>query len=69
MNIKITGKELKATDSIKNYIEKKCERLVKYFGEDFDVQTTIKTEGKDQVAEMHVTASAYVFRAVTGSKD
>ena len=69
MNIKITGKELKATDSIKNYIEKKCERLVKYFGEDFDVQTTIKTEGKDQVAEMHVTASADVFRAVTGSKD
>lgn len=69
MNIKITGKELKATDSIKNYIEKKCERLVKYFGEDFDVQVTIKTEGKDQVAEMHVNTTNGVFRAVTGSKD
>lgn len=69
MNIKITGKELKATDSIKNYIEKKCERLVKYFGEDFDVQATIKTEGKDQVAEMHVSTTNGVFRAVTGSKD
>ena len=69
MNIKITGKELKATDSIKNYIEKKCERLVKYFGEDFDVQATIKTEGKDQVAEMHVNTTNGVFKAVTGSKD
>ena len=69
MNIKITGKELKATDSIKNYIEKKCERLVKYFGEEFDVQATIKTEGKDQVAEMHVNTANGVFRAVTGSKD
>ena len=69
MNIKITGKELKATDSIKNYIEKKCERLVKYFGEDFDVQATIKTEGKYQVAEMHVNTTNGVFRAVTGSKD
>lgn len=69
MNIKITGKELKATDSIRNYIEKKCERLVKYFGEDFDVQATIKTEGKDQVAEMHVTTSGNIYRAVTGSKD
>lgn len=69
MNIKITGKELKATDSIKSYIEKKCERLVKYFGEDFDVQATIKTEGKDQVAEMHVNTQSGVFRAVTGSKD
>ena len=69
MNIKITGKELKATDSIKNYIEKKCERLVKYFGEDFDVQATIKTEGNEQVAEMHVNTTTGVFRAVTGSKD
>ena len=69
MNIKITGKELKATDSIKSYIEKKCERLVKYFGEDFDVNATIKQEGKDQVAEMHVNTSNGIFRAVTGSKD
>ena len=69
MNIKITGKELKATDSIKSYIEKKCERLVKYFGDEFDVQATIKTEGKDQVAEMHVSTSGDIFRAVTGSKD
>ena len=32
MNITITGKEIKATDAIKEYIEKKAERLVKYFG-------------------------------------
>ena len=69
MNIKITVKELKAKDSIKSYIEKKCERLVKYFGEDFDVNATIKQEGKDQVAEMHVNTSNGIFRAVTGSKD
>ena len=37
MNIKITGKDLKATDAIKDYVEKKVERLVKYFGENFDV--------------------------------
>ena len=29
MNIKITGKELKATDAIKNYIDTKAERLKK----------------------------------------
>ena len=69
MNIKITSKELIATEAIKDYIEKKSERLVKYFGEDFDVQATIKTEGKDQVAEMHVNTTNGVFRAVTGSKD
>ena len=37
MNIRITGKDLKATDAIKDYVEKKLEKLVKYFGEDFEV--------------------------------
>ena len=50
MNIKITGKELKATESIKDYVERKIERLVKYFGEDFDVNVTIKAEGNEQLS-------------------
>ena len=54
MNIKIVSKDLVATDAIKDYIGKKSERLVKYFGEDFDVTATIKTEGGLQVAEMEV---------------
>ena len=69
MNIKITGKDFEATEPIKDYIEKKVERLVKYFGEDFDVTSTIKTEGKDQVAELHVKADSGIFRAVTAHRD
>lgn len=69
MNIKIVGKELKATDAIKEYIEKKSERLVKYFGEEFDVTATIKTEGGMQVAEMEVKTPVDRFRAVTAHRD
>lgn len=69
MNIKIVGKELKATDAIKEYIDKKSERLVKYFGEEFDVTATIKTEGGMQVAEMEVKTPTDRFRAVTAHKD
>lgn len=69
MNVKITGKDLKATESIKDYIERKIERLVKYFGEEFDVLATIKTEGKEQVAELHVVAEESTFRAVTAHRD
>ena len=69
MNIKIVGKELKATEAIKEYIEKKSERMIKYFGEDFDVTTTIKTEGGMQVAEMEVKALTDRYRAVTAHKD
>lgn len=69
MNIKITSKELEATDAIKDYIEKKAERLVKYFGEEFEVYATIKTEGNNKVAEMSIKADTEDFRAVTAHKD
>ena len=69
MNIKITGKELKATEAIKDYIEKKADRLVKYFGEDFDLYATIKTEGAEQIAEMDVKAVGERIRAVTAHRD
>ncbi len=70
MNIKITGKELKATDAIKNYIDTKSDRLQKYFDtEDIDLFVTIKKEGDDQVAEMQIAVFGESFRAVTASKD
>lgn len=69
MNITISGKDLKATDAIKDYAEKKMERLVKYFGEDFDVNLTIRTEREEQIADISVKAKTDVFRAVTAHKD
>ena len=69
MNIKITGKDLKATEAIKDYIETKTQRLEKYFGEEFDVVATIKTEGNEQVAELQVTVDQNTLRAVTAHRD
>ena len=69
MNIKITSKELEATEAIKDYIEKKSERLEKYFGKEFDVYVTIKTEGSDKVAEISIKAETEEFRAVTAHRD
>lgn len=69
MNIKITGKDLKATEAIKDYVEKKLERIQKYFDEDFDVNVTIRTEKTMQIAEMHVITKANTYRAVTEHKD
>ena len=69
MNIKITSKELDATDAIRDYIEKKSERLIKYFGDEIDVYATIKTEGSDKVAEINIKADTEDFRAVTAHKD
>ena len=69
MNITISGKDLKATEAIKDYAEKKMERLVKYFGEDFDVNLTIRTEREEQIAEVAVKAKTDTYRAVTAHKD
>ena len=69
MNIKITGKDLKATEAIKDYVEKKLERIDKYFDEDFDVNVTIRTEKNMQIAEMHVITRANTYRAVTEHHD
>ena len=69
MNITISGKDLKATEAIKDYAERKMERLVKYFGEDFDVNLTIKTERTEQIADVSVKARTDIYRAVTAHKD
>ncbi len=69
MKIKITGKDLKATDAIKDYVEKKCERLQKYSDDEIDVQVTIKTEGINQVAELSSLINGDIYRAVTENKD
>ena len=69
LNIKITGKDLKATEAIKDYVEKKIERLEKYFGEDFDVAVVIRAEKGEQIAEITVKAKENIYRAVTAHRD
>jgi len=70
MNIVITGKELKATEAIKEYVEKKLERIERYFeGTEIDVSVKIKTERAYQIAEMQVVVKGETLRAVTETKD
>ena len=68
MKIKITGKELKITEAINDYVEKKIERIDKYF-EDAKAEVTLRTEKNEQIAEIYVTANGEKYRAVTEDKD
>lgn len=73
MKITITGKDLKATDAIKEYAEKKLGRIEKYFEEendgDVEVNVTIKAEKDTQIAEMYIYTKGTSYKAVTESKD
>jgi len=65
MNIVITGKELKATEAIKEYVEKKLERIERYFeGEEINASVKIKSQ-----REMQINVKGYSIRAVTETKD
>ena len=66
----ITDKELKATDAIKDYIEKKTSKLDKYIGEeDVDVNVKLKSEKNTQIAEMYFQSKGVGFKAVTEGAD
>ena len=70
MDIKIIGKDLTATEAIKEYVEKKLERIEKYFeGEEIKASVTIKSERNLQVAEMYVSVKTYSLKAETETKD
>ena len=69
MNVKITGRDVKATEAIKEYSEKKSERLQKYFEGDFDVVVTIKVEKNEQIAEIRISEKGNTYKAVTVHKD
>ena len=68
MEIKIVGKELKVTDAINDYVERKLERIDKYF-ENATADVTVRTERERQIAEITVSANGDVYRAVTEDKD
>ena len=69
MNIKVTGKDLEVTDAIRAYVEKKMERIEKYFDNEFDVVATVKNEKTEKVAEIRVAIKGDLYKAVTAHKD
>lgn len=68
MKVQVIGKEIKVTDAINNYIEKKLERIDKYF-EEASAEATIKTEKNEQIAEIAVNANGENYRAAAEEKD
>lgn len=68
MEVKVIGKEIKVTDAINDYAEKKLERIDKYF-ENAKAEVTVKSEKNEQVAEVTVTANGEKYRAAAEERD
>lgn len=65
MNIGIRGDKIEVTDSIKNYVKEKLERLNKYFDEPnkIDAHVLIRVRNGEQIIEVTIPTSKYTLRA------
>ena len=65
MNINIRGDKIEVTDSIKNYVREKLERLDKYFEDSskIDAHVIIRARNGEQIIEVTVPTSRYTLRA------
>ena len=68
MEIKIIGKEIKTTEAINDYVERKLDRIDKYF-EDAKAEIVIKSEKNEQIAEVAINANGEKYRAEAEEKD
>ena len=55
MRFIITGRNIDVTDAIKDYVEKRLERLEKFEGNNTDVNVVCSVEREDQIVEMQVS--------------
>ena len=69
MNIKITGRSIEVTDAMKDYIEKRLERLEKFEGKNTDVNVVCSVEREDQIAEIQINHDGEFLRVEERNAD
>ena len=57
MNIKVVGKNIEITSAIKEYIEKRMERLEKFEGKNTEITVVCSVEREEQIVEIAVFLS------------
>lgn len=65
MKINYLGNDIKPTDAIKAYVEKKVEKLEKYFDKETEVDVNFRVQGNMQGVQMTVISGKDRYRAIT----
>ena len=68
MKVQVIGKDYKVTEAINDYIERKLERIDKYF-EDATAEVVLKAERNEQIAEVMLVANNKKYVAASEEKD
>lgn len=68
MKIQVLGKDFKVTEAINDYVERKLEKIDKYF-EDASAEVVLKSERNEQIAEVMLKANGEKYVAASEEKD
>ncbi|MBQ2691358.1 MAG: ribosome-associated translation inhibitor RaiA [Clostridia bacterium] len=69
MNVKFNERKAKIYSDRKEYIEKKCEKLNKYFGEEADATVAYSFNRNEHTVELTVSYRSFYFRAEETADD
>lgn len=69
MNFNIRGKQIKVTDALKDYVEKRVGKLEKYSDDFTDVQVTLTVEKERQRVEVTAPLNGFILRGEEETDD
>ena len=69
MNIKITGKNIDVTEAMKDYIEKRLEKLEKFEGKNTDINVVCSVEREEQIVEIQISHDGEFLRVEERNAD
>ncbi|MDD4344012.1 MAG: ribosome-associated translation inhibitor RaiA [Eubacteriales bacterium] len=69
MRVNLKGKNVQITDGIKDYAEKRFQRLEKYFEKDFEVNATISVEKDLHKIDVVLPLSGFVIKGEDKTRD
>ena len=69
MNIKVVGKNIEITAAIKEYIEKRVEKLEKFEGKNTEVTVVCSVEREEQIIEIQINQNGDFIRIEEKNND
>ena len=69
MNITVNAKHTTLTDAIRDYSEKKIQRIAKYFDDNMDVHVNLNAEKNMHIAQIFVNVKGMFLKGIERSED
>lgn len=69
MRITVIGKNIEVTNALRNVVEKKLEKLDKYFEPDVEAQVTLSVEKNSQLIEVTIPFNGVILRGEESTDD